>query len=186
MNETTLAVYWNMLPVGRDRAASYEDLQLYWSADARRVRKILEELSRFDNGDNYVLIRSSRGIGFYRTDDPDDIAAYKREVKSRVRKISAPLKKINRVLNDILPADINYSFENNLKLVRRERNMRQACVVAAMKEYDPCFDVSTLSRFENGWALPTPAQLRGLSIIYGCAPSDLVAMAKDLSEIYAS
>lgn len=186
MNDVTLAVYWNMLPVGRERAASYDDLQMYWCVDARGVRKILEELSSFDNGDNYVLIRSSRGIGFYRTDDPDDIAAYKREVKSRMCKVSAPLKKINRVLNDIMPADINYSFENNLKLMRRERNMRQAHVVAAMKEYDPCFDVSTLSRFENGWALPTPAQLHGLAVIYGCAPSDLVAMAKDVSDIYAS
>ena len=186
MNDVTLSVYWNMLPVGKHRAASYEDLQLCWGVSARQVRKILEELSSLDNGDNYVLIRSSRNNGFYLTDDPDDIAAYKREIKSRVRKLSVPLKKINRVLSDILPADINYSFENNLKLMRRERNMRQACVVAEMKKYDPCFDVSTLSRFENGWALPTPAQLRGLAIIYGCAPSDLVAMQRDVSDIYAS
>lgn len=100
MNDVTLAVYWNMLPVGRDRAASYEDLQMYWCCSKRAVRRILEELSSFDNGDNYVLIRSSRGVGFYRTDDPDDIAAYKREIKSRVRKLCVPLEKINRVLAD--------------------------------------------------------------------------------------
>lgn len=181
-----LVKYWDVLPVGKENAIPYKALQYKWGVSKRNVRKILELLSSFDNGDNYILIRNSRGAGFYLTDDPDDIQAYKRECSSRAKKIYAPLKKINRVLKDITPEYINYSFENNLKLMRKERGLMQIEVCEAMRRYEPMFDVSALSRFENGWALPTPTQLRMLAGIYGCEPHELVAMQKDASDLYVS
>lgn len=181
-----LVQYWRTLPVGKEFAVSYEMLQCKWGMSAREVRRTLEQLSRLDNGDNYILIRSSKGAGFYLTDDPDDIKAYKKECSGRAKKIYAPLKKINRVLKDILPEHINYSFENNLKLVRKSRGIKQSEVCEAMRQFEPMFDVSALSRLENGWALPTPAQLRRLADIYGCAPQELVAMPKDASDLYVS
>lgn len=181
-----LLKYWNTLPVGKENAVSYAALQSRWDMNKRAVRKVLEELSSFDNGDNYILIRSSRGDGFYLTDDPDDINFFKRECIRRATRTFAPLKKINRVLNDIVPEDINYSFENNLKLTRKTLGLMQTDVCKAMRQYDPAFDVSTLSRLENGWALPTPAQLRGLAVIYACEPHELIAMQRDISNLYVS
>ena len=77
MNDMLLEAYWSELPKGRENAATYERLCSMWRRDKRTVRRILHELSAFDNGDNYILIRSSHGTGFYKTDDPKEIAEYR-------------------------------------------------------------------------------------------------------------
>lgn len=176
--------YWNSLPIGRENAVTYPELELSWGMSSRAVRLRLAELSSFDNGDNFILIRSSAGKGFYLSDDPDEITAYKHECRSRAIKTFAPLKKINRVLADVLPEEINYSFVNNLKLVRRARQMTQERVCEFMRTVDPAFDVSKLSRLENGYAMPTPAQLHAMAQIYGCAPSELVEVGRDALSVY--
>lgn len=181
-----LLKYWHSLPVGRENAVTYPQLEQLWGMNERRVRLMLAELSGFDNGDNYILIRSSAGKGFYLTDDPDEIAAYKRECRSRAIKTFAPLKKINRVLADVSPDEINYSFVNNLKLMRKSRQMTQDRVCDFMRVVDPAFDKSKLSRLENGYAMPTPAQLRALAQIYGCEPSELVEVERDALSVYIS
>lgn len=181
-----LEQYWACIPVGKKNAVTYSQLENRWGMSERRVRMMLAELSRFDNGDNYILIRSSAGKGFYLSDDPEEIAAYKRECRSRAIKTFAPLKKINRVLADVLPDEINYSFTNNMKLVRKERQMRQDDVCDLMRAVDPSFDKSKLSRLENGYALPTPAQLHALAHIYGCEPRELVEVERDALSVYIS
>lgn len=180
-----LLKYWQCIPVGRENALTYEQLEDMWGMPARTVRKTLAELSRLDNGDNYILIRSSASKGFYLSDDPQEIAAYKNECRSRAIKTFAPLKKINRVLADILPEEINYSFTNNLKLMRRSRGMTQTSVCVRMQYYDKAFDASMLSKLENGWAMPTPVQLSALAQIYGCETFELVAIERDALNIYA-
>lgn len=166
--------YWESIPAGKENAVTYPELERLWGMSARRVRLMLAELSSFDNGDNFILIRSSASKGFYLSDDPDEIKAYKRECRSRALKTFAPLKKVNRVLADIQPDCINYSFVNNMRLVRLSRQMTQDSVCKLMRAVDPSFDKSKLSRLENSYALPTPQQLRALSIIYSCEPSALV------------
>ena len=69
MNDMLLEAYWSELPKGRENAATYERLCSMWRRDKRTVRRILHELSSFDNGDNYILIRSSHNTGFYKTDN---------------------------------------------------------------------------------------------------------------------
>lgn len=181
-----LEKYWACIPVGKENAITYGQLEKKWGMSERSVRKMLADLSRFDNGDNYILIRSSAGRGFYLTDDPADIAAYKRECRSRAVKTFAPLKKINRVLADILPEEINYSFTNNLKLVRKAAGLTQDEVCDQMRELEPYFDKSKLSRLENSYALPTPVQLHALARIYGCEPSELVEVERDALSVYVS
>ena len=90
--------YWNSIPVGRSNAITYSELVCLWGVTERKVRAILHDLSYIDNGDNYVLIRSSRGKGFYKTDNIADIESYKRECTNRARHTFAPLRKIRRVL----------------------------------------------------------------------------------------
>ena len=171
MDEFKLEAYWNDIPTEKKNAADYATLCAWWQTDERRVRQILHELSGFDNGDNFILIRSSANRGFYKTDDQGEIESYKRECLNRGRNVFAPIKKINRVL---AANDSQYSMMNNLRVIREDRNLRQTAVCAYMQVYDDAFDQPMLSKMESGRCLPTPFQLSKLAELYGCVPSDLV------------
>lgn len=171
IEESKLELYWSEIPVGRDCACSYEYLCTIWDMDKRSVRKVLHELSGYDNGDNYILIRSSNRDGFYRTDDQHDIAAYRAECLNRGRRTLIPLRKIDRVLS---PDIGQMSMENNLKTVRIACGFSANEVCEQMKVIDPSFDAPMLSRMENGRCMPTPLQLAHLAAIYGCTAQELI------------
>lgn len=171
MNEYRLEAYWNDIPIGKNNAATYAELKMWWNLNEREVRRALHELSSFDNGDNYVLIRSGKSKGFYKTDDQKEIETYKRECLNKGRSVFAPVKKINRILK---ANAAQFSIENNLRIIREERQLKQSAVCEFMQAFDEAFDVSMLSKMENGRCLPTPFQLAKLSEIYGCAASDLI------------
>lgn len=100
MTNEELSKYWQALPVGENNKVGYSDLSyIFKTLDRRRIRTILAELSAYDNGDDYVLIRSSHAWGFYKTNDPAKIEAYRREVFNRAMNTLKPLKKIKRILN---------------------------------------------------------------------------------------
>lgn len=171
MDEKTLAEYWDTIPSRKDDALTYYDLCHVWGMDKRTVRKVLHDLSCFDNGDDLVLIRSARGCGFYKTDNKREIAEYRAELLGRGKRTLAPLRKIDRVLR---VDGGQLALENNIRAMRIDRGMKQEEVCARMKAYDAGFDVSMLSRLENDRCLPTPWQLAHLASIFGCAASDLV------------
>lgn len=171
MYESRYELFWSDLPTKKEDAATYLELMMWWGLSEREVRRALHELSSYDNGDNYVLIRSGKSKGFYKTDDRAVIEFYKRECLAKGRSTLAPIKKINRVLR----ADSGqFSMTNNLRVVRELQELEQSDVCAKMQEYDEAFDVPMLSKMENGFCLPTPFQLKHLSEIYDCTPSDLV------------
>ena len=124
-----LAKYWRDIPADDDESidldfeafpVQYFHLCEKWNCSARHVRDILAALSWYDNGDNYILIRSSSNCGFFKSKKPEVIAAYRREVYNRAMNTLKPLKKIKRVLNrneqitiddlllfgDVVPKDI--------------------------------------------------------------------------------
>ena len=169
--EVVLSLYWNELPIGRKNAVTYDDLREMWNKDKRGVRQILHDLSLYDNGDNYVLIRSGKTRGFYKTDDLDEIAAYRKECLNKGRSVFAPVKKCNRVLN---AGGGQLEIFNNLRAVREMRGLKQKNVCKQMREFDRAFDVSLLSKMENGVCLPTYEQTAKLAEIYGVQASDLV------------
>lgn len=166
-------MYWDDIPVGKGNAITYGELCIMWGRTPRTVRAILHQLSLYDNGDDYILIRSSNGKGFYKTDNESEIKAYKRECLNRGRNVFAPVKKINRVLNANAE---QYSFTNNLRVYRESMQMKQSQVCKLMKKHDRAFDVSLLSKYENGVCLPTHFQLSKLAEIYACSPSDLLSI----------
>lgn len=90
--------YWKQLPIGKENAYTYNELCKMWKCSERTARSILHELSSYDNGDNLILIRSSKSKGFYLTDDTDEIESYRKECLNKGRSIFAPIKKCNRVL----------------------------------------------------------------------------------------
>lgn len=178
MNDKHLELYWSEIPTGKENAVSYDDLREMWNKDKRTVRRILHELSCIDTGDNYVLIRSGKTRGFYKTDDLDEIAAYRKECLNKGRSVFAPVKKCNRVLN---AGGGQLEIFNNLRAVREMRGMKQKTVCKQMKQFDRAFDVSLLSKMENGVCLPTYAQTAKLAEIYGVQASELVRA--DLSAV---
>lgn len=171
---TTLAnyfIYWADIPTGKENAVTYDYLCKKWNCTERKARSILHELSLCDNGDNYILIRSSKGKGFYKTDNEDEIKAYKRECLNKGRSLFAPVKKINRVLNNDVE---QFSLDNNLRVIRESKGLKQCEVCDIMKQYDKAFDKSLLSKMENGVCLPTYWQLSKLALIYGVQPLELI------------
>ena len=171
MNENRFELYWNDIPTVKEKAVTYEELMMWWNEDKREVRKILQALSSFDNGDNYVLIRSSKSKGFYKTDDKEVIEKYKKECLNKGLSVLAPIKKINRIFAENTE---QYSIENNLRIFREELKLKQLQVVEYMQQFDTGFDVPMLSKMENGVCMPTPYQLSKLSQFYCCEPTDLI------------
>ena len=178
MNEQLLCQYWDEIPIGKENAYTYTQLCLIWGFEERRVRRILHDLSRFDNGDNYILIRSCNGKGFYKTDNAADIAAYRAECLNKGKSIFAPLRKIDRVLK---PDTGQLNMVNNLKEMRLARGLKQSEVCRKLKEYGIELDTITLSKMENSHCAPTPWQLAHLASVYGCSAVELVDM-----EIYTA
>ena len=171
--ENKFELYWSEIPVGKENAASYPELMMLWGKNARDVRQILHDLSACDNGDDFILIRSAKkGGGFYKTDNPDDIKAYREECLAKGRSTFAPVKKINRVLRNNVE---QITMTNNLRVRREAAGLKQKDVCEAMQHYDPAFDVPMLSKMENDFCLPTPAQCRLLALIYDCEVSDLIS-----------
>lgn len=173
MNDIDMEFFWEDIPTGRENAVSYDELGLIWGKCKREVRRLLHDLSLYDNGDNYVLIRSGKSKGFYKTDDLAEIAAYRKECLNKGRSIFAPVKKCNRVLND---CGGQLEIFNNLRAVRESLGMKQKTVCQQMKKYDRAFDVSLLSKMENGVCLPTYAQTAHLAEIYGVQASELIGV----------
>ena len=113
MTHEELLKYWEMLPcddkpihfINNEGEHNwcfvfYPDLQNMWKCSRRTCRAILAELSAFDSGDDYILIRSSHnGGGFFKTRNHALIESYRREVYNRAINTLKPLKKIKRVLN---------------------------------------------------------------------------------------
>ena len=166
-----LETFWNDIPVGKGNAITYAELCELWKCTERTARDMLHKLSIYDNGDNYILIRSGGRKGFYKTDDESEIIAYKRECLNKGRSICAPVKKINRVLT----ANVEQlTFENNLRVIREQRGITQKQVCDSMKQFDNAFDKSLLSKMENSVILPTPYQIILLAQIYAVEPLELV------------
>ena len=69
MKEHSLEMYWRAIPIGKEHALTYNDLRIRWNVNERRARAILHDLSLYDSGDDFILIRSARSRGFYRTDN---------------------------------------------------------------------------------------------------------------------
>lgn len=171
--QSALNVFWEDIPVGKENAITYAELCELWQCAERQARETLHSLSRYDNGDNYILIRSSSCKGFYRTDDESEIKAYKRECLNKGRSVFAPVKKINRVLNANAE---QYSFENNMRVIREGAGLTQGQVCAEMQKHSKGFDKSLLSKIENSVILPTPYQVILLAKIYGVEPLELVGV----------
>lgn len=173
MKETRLTLYWCEIPEGQENALTYKELCKLWNCTERGARRILQELSTFDNGDDFILIRSANGGGFYKTDDAGTIRAYKQECLNKGRSVLSAITKINRVLS----ADpTQYDLQNNMRLARERAGLTPRQVCKIMKQFDYAIDTAMLYKMENSICAPTPFQRSKFAEIYGCEPQELVTM----------
>lgn len=179
LTEQEIIRYLETIPIGKDHAIPYSTICFNWGVDRRKARSIMHELDLYDNGDELVLIRSSNGEGFFRTDDRDELKRYRIECLNKGRSCFAPVKKINRILKDDIEAPATINFFNNLKSVRLAKGLKQIEVIERLKDLEPSLDTSLLSKFENSVCMPTPLQLLRLARVYECSPSDLINFGDD-------
>lgn len=171
MTDNNLLLYWHEIPSEESEAKDYDTLCIEWNVSKRRVRRILHELSYFDNGDGFILLRSCRKKGFYKTNDIQTIKQYRQECLNKGKSVFAPLRKIDRILN-IDSAQVD--MVNNLRMRREMAGLLQSEVVFWLRMTDESFDIPMLSKMENGLCLPTPIQRKALAHLYGCSPDELV------------
>ena len=88
------------IPIGKENAISRAALARKWGMTDRLARRTISRLRAEDNGDGYVIVAYSSGKGYYRTDDPDEIDHFVKEMTKRARNTFAPLKKARRVLKE--------------------------------------------------------------------------------------
>lgn len=100
MNEKKLESLWEYIPVGKENALTYDELRFAFDMNRRQVRQLLHELSAYDSGDGFILIRSANTKGFYKTADKSEIEAYAVEILNKSRSILAPMDKITRILHE--------------------------------------------------------------------------------------
>lgn len=109
MKQAELLYLWETLPIGRENAISYGELCAMWNVGRRTARRYMQLLSEMDNGDEFVLIRSGNARGFYRSNDAEEIKAYKFEMLHKGRSIIAAVRKCERVLNEYDIAQLQFS-----------------------------------------------------------------------------
>ncbi len=85
------------IPVGRNNAVTRMALSGRWNMPDRKVRR---QIARFreDDSDGMIVVSSSRGRGYYRTSDPDEIRAFIGDTAARIRSLSRLLICARRAL----------------------------------------------------------------------------------------
>lgn len=166
-----LIKYYESIPIGRENAISKYDLMNQWGMNERRVRVMVGKLRCQDNGDDMVIVSTSKHSGYYRTNDRDEIKQFKIEMSNRAKHTFRPLRKVNRILG---VGEEQVSFNNNLKIARMNAGLKSVEVVELLKQLDHRFDKSLLSKIENGVCMPTPDQLSVLSTTYGKPIHELI------------
>lgn len=91
---------WQDIPIGKENAITRAALARKWGVSDRKARSMISKLRAQDNGDGHVIVAFSSGKGYYRTNDPQDIEHFIKEMTNRARNTFAPLKKARRVLRE--------------------------------------------------------------------------------------
>lgn len=162
--------YYNDIPVGKRNAITKEALMVKWGMTERAVRNIIRELRLQDFGDDYVVISLSSGKGYYKSDDTEDLIAFKKEVTNRGRHTFAPLRKVNRILSG------QVTLVNNLQEIRKAKGITGKQAVDYVRRVDKNFNKVILSQIENGKCGPTNQQLALLAELYESTPEELAGL----------
>lgn len=73
-----------MIPYGRENAISRKHLSALAGLSDRETRRCIAKLRAEDDGTNIIIASTSRGRGYFRTDNPEEIDGFIRDMLSRV------------------------------------------------------------------------------------------------------
>ena len=82
------------IPFGRENAITRQELCSLTKLSDRKVREQIEQARREGN----IIINKQDGRGYYRTNDPDEIACQYRQQRRRALSILAHQKHMRRLL----------------------------------------------------------------------------------------
>lgn len=73
----------DMIPIGRENAVSRRQLSAMTGISDREVRREISQLRSEDDGTNMVIVSTSDGSGYFRTDKLDEIEHFIAEMIKR-------------------------------------------------------------------------------------------------------
>lgn len=177
MTSIDMTKYYDTLPIGAANAVTYDELCEMWNCDVRTARYILHDLSTYDNGDDFVVIRSANGKGFYKTNNPATIQAYINEIRRKGISLLATIKKPCRILKRDYS---QFSIINNIRVRRNAKGLTAKQFSDFLREYgERGIDAPTLSKIENGYIVPSPSLLFAMSVILDCDTTDLIVFEEE-------
>ena len=89
----------NDIPVGREHAISRAALARRWNCSDREARRMIAELRATPGEDGYAILSTATSpSGYWRSNDPEEIAGFIRETEARARNTFLALRDARRLL----------------------------------------------------------------------------------------
>lgn len=155
--------YRRDIPIGRERAVTRSELARKWGKSERRVREIIQQL-RSEPG--MPILSDAKGLGYYRTYDPYELADYLRREVTRAARILRPLMAVHAAMN-------TPTAFCRLRALREAMGMSQSEFVNRLRERCPYMDRVALSKAEGGQVILNPEAMWGAATILGASPADI-------------
>ena len=89
------------IPIGRENALTRRDLCSITGLNDREVRRQISALRAEKAEDDMVIVSVSRNRGYYRTDNPGEIAHFIAEMRKRIRATRYAIKTAESALEHI-------------------------------------------------------------------------------------
>lgn len=87
------------IPVGRENAITRSELASLWKKSDREARDAIAKMRTTPSDDEYAILSSSSNpAGYWRSNDPEELERYSREVQARAKNTLAVLADVKRVL----------------------------------------------------------------------------------------
>ena len=87
------------IPIGRENAISRDSLARMWRCSDREARRMIAELRATPSEDGYAILSTATcPSGYWRSDNPEEIAGFIRETEARARNTFLVLRDARRLL----------------------------------------------------------------------------------------
>jgi hypothetical protein len=91
----------NDIPIGRRNAISRAQLTKLWGCSDRTARQYIAEFRAEVTGEQYAILSSSRGDGYWMSNDPKEIQAFIDEMQAHAVKTFVAQRAAKHVLKNI-------------------------------------------------------------------------------------
>jgi len=89
------------IPIGREHSVSRAALAQKWGVSDRVARRRIAHHRMNVTDEHYAILSTSHGDGYWRSNDPQEIADFERETIARAKSTFASLRMAQRVRQNI-------------------------------------------------------------------------------------